>query len=333
MCGFNAENRTHGAMNTHKFKAVYLAVLFFTVGCQKPQSIISKPVVSNEILNEQTQATHPQSKIHVATELLLQGRHIDSLDEVGTLKIGNDNCFYIELDNGINVLPILISDATTSKKYNSWVGKKIVGIESNPIDLRSSDYNELSIGWVTSPPHQRCTLSQAHTYSTLALYDDVNQVTVARKLPNLNNTYNDSNNENKFPYIGRYTPYNQEFITGEKPVVEGKLFIENNCLYIRFNNGDVVLPVFDTQRTYWQDNKNALKASGKNWQLGETYFFGAYPNSIVYNAIPHDFIVPPHPSCNTKQVRSIYSIHEPAEFKQKPAAYKAEEKAAANRNK
>jgi hypothetical protein len=309
-------------------KYLYFVTLFFTVGCQKPQSIISKPVVSNEILNEQTQATHPQSKIHVATEILRQGSHIDSLNEVGTLKIGNDNCFYVELEGGINVLPILIS-GQFSQEYNNWVGKKIVGIESTPIDLMSPDYNASNIGWVTPSPHQQCSLAQAHTYLALYLYDEVNEMKIARKLPNsrkppkLSNTYYDS--KNKSAYIGVYNPPSSEvgsqFGTREEPFSEGKLFIENDCLYIRFNNGDVVLPVFNTQRTYWQDNKNALKASGKNWQLGETYFFGAYSNSVVYNLIPHGFISPPHPSCNTKQVRSIYSIYEPAEFNQKPAAY------------
>jgi hypothetical protein len=122
-----------------------------------------------------------------------------------------------------------------------------------------------------------------------------------------------------------------DYIAGKKPVTEGMLFIEKDCLRIRIKDGQVVLPIFSTQRTYWQDNKKALRASGKDWQLGATYLFGVkirgLTNDIAHNE--YNIIVPPHPSCDNQPLRYyVESSYEPDEFKQKRAAYMAAEKSA-----
>jgi hypothetical protein len=340
-------------MNIYCTKRIWLVALPFIVGCQphnplaSPQQAVSNSTVSNAVLNEQTQVTHPQSKIHVATVMSSQplplnaqeftweeqrcfGSHSAVPDfpvecELGTLKLSNDNCFYVELDSGEKVLPILISGhiylppEKLAAKYTSWLGKKVIGYYGNRVmDLKSAEFNASSIGWVTPPPHQQCAISQAHQYARFMLNEKYTKTDSVDGQDNLTPTLlNSLKREGKLPYMGVYdygTSLGDEFIAGRKPVAEGIFFIEKDCLYIRFKDGQVGLPVFKTRQTFWQDAKNTLMADGRNWHLGESYFFGM-SSSWSYDPKITGMVIPPHSSCNTKQVRYVHSIYEPAEFK------------------
>jgi hypothetical protein len=335
-------------MNINNIKYLCVIVLFFTFGCQKnkPQVITTKaatvkPVISNDILSEIAQVTKPQSKIHVATSIMDQHTHmrpdVDMLenDNGGTLRLGKDSCLYIELDSGIRILPVIVGEYGNLLDYTKALNKKVIGkplASQDMVDLTSSIFNESSIGWVTLPPHQQCDISRVHQYSRLLL-DDGSRESIIEDSSYI------PTNENKRSYIGVYSyPYDMYFgdvsgiLSAYSLPQEGVLFTEKECLYIRYKNGEVVLPIFKTQRTYWQDGKKALRASGRDWQLGESYTFVV--SSAGHNSNSDSkTIIPPHSSCNTKQVADVSSINTPAEFKQKMAVYVEKQKAEANRNK
>ncbi|SJM95290.1 hypothetical protein [Crenothrix polyspora] len=328
-------------MNIYNVKCLCLIALFFTAGCQNPSRIVSKPAVlkptvSNEILNEIVQANHPQSKIHVANGMVRQvpmGYYREP--DVGTLRLGKDNCFYIELDNGIKVLPVLISEYSSpenlSFSYTKALGKKVMGYyRKDAIDLTSTAFNESNIGWVTLPPHLQCDISRVHQYRSLELYrrkgEHEGHLTDDSEY---NSQLSNPKSEGKLSYIGVYNyahVYEDDdfYIATHGLVSEGVFFTEKDCLYIRFKDGKIALPIFRTQRTFWQDTKNTLRASGRDFHLGETYFFAMMPSTGELFSGPQ-IITPPHSSCNAKQVRYVHNIYEPAEFKKKEAEYKTEE--------
>ncbi|MEQ1543491.1 hypothetical protein [Methyloglobulus sp.] len=336
-------------MNIYHANGLCLAALFFTVSCQS--IAVLPPAAANEVLAEIAQVTNPKSKIHVATSISSIPVELNAIGfeweeyrcgegsiecELGTLKLGNDHCFYVELDNGVKVLPVLISEYLPpdklAVKYTRWLGRKVMGYYGNQaIDLKSTVYNTTNIGWVTPPPQLECKLSQAHQYARLILND---KYTKFDPLTGQDNLKPSPPIVGKLPYMGVFN-YGDGLDSNniKDAFKEGSLLIEKDCLYIRFKDGNAVLPIFETQRTFWQEAKNTLRASGKDWHLETNYVFGPLSDVFPYTfnpthptARPKE-IVSAHPSCNTQQVRSVGGIYEPAEFKQKKAAYMAEEKA------
>jgi hypothetical protein len=334
-------------MNIYNANGLCLVALCFTVSCQpivaqSPTVAIAKLAVANEVLDEIAQATNPKSKIHVATRISPISVELNAQSfeweegrcgatsvecELGTLMLGDDHCFYVELDSGVKVLPVLISEYLPSEKlaakYTRWLGRKVMGYYGNQaIDLKSAAYNAANIGWVTPPPQQECELSQAHQYARFMLND---KYTKLDPLTGQDNLKPSPLIEGFVPYMGVYNyggGLNSNSI--KQAFKEGSLLIEKDCLYIRFKDGNVILPIFETQRTFWQDTKNTLRASGKDWCLRENYIFGPlsdpsspYTFNSAHPPIRPKVIAPPHPSCNTNKVSVLGGIYQLAEFKQK----------------
>ncbi|WP_087142869.1 hypothetical protein [Crenothrix polyspora] len=336
-----------------KVKAIEKAARDEKVAGRNPAMPV--PVVSKDVLNELKQLTQPQSKVHVASLIIGGGGvlvhpvggkdacvHLQEC-EIGRLRLGSDNCYYLVLDSGDKVLPILLWGYDTpqklAEKYNSWLGKKMKGYYGNhDLDLMSTDYNPSNIGWVTPPPHQQCDISKVHQYLSFNLYNDgspvdetVNEPTrVIDEMPP-----GHFEHDKKWPYIAVYNTGLMQSDGGgdgflvDRHFEEGQLFTEKDCLYIRFKNGKVALPLFSTQRTFWNDAKNTLRASGKDWQLGKSYFFGisADESAYDYNHDHDSIIVEPHLSCNSKRTHDVYNIYQVYEYKQKVAAFEVLRKA------
>ncbi len=347
-----AEYAQEKAAHDAKVKALEKAARDEKVAGRNPA--IPVPVISKDILNEQAQVTQPQSKVHVASYISGGGGvlvypvggkdacvHLHEC-EIGRLRLGSDNCYYLVLDNGDKVLPILLWGYGTpqklAEKYNSWLGKKIKAYYGNhDLDLMSEDYNLSNIGWVTRPPHQQCDISKVHQYYSFDLYNDDSTTDEAVNPPpnEVDDTFSSySKHDSKWPYIAVYNTGLMQSDGGgdaflvNRPFEEGQLFTEKGCLYIRLKNGKVALPVFGTQRTFWNDAKNTLRASGKDWQLGKAYFFGISEGEAYdYNRDLGNVIVEPHLSCNTKKAHYVHNIYRVSEYKQKVAAFKILRKA------
>lgn len=227
----------------------------------------------------------------------------------GILRLGDDNCIYIEKSSGEWVLPILIgtysSPLKLSEGYKKFINKKVELLYPNEIvDLKSKDFNKKNLSWVTMPPQAQCKKDvKAHVYHHIAVgFDET-------KNPPVKNS--DPPDINKEIFIGIYNlPVDS---TTKFAHEKARLIIDNKCLYMQFSDGSKVLPIFVTPRTYWDDKKAVLRAKGKDWLTSQHYDFLTMlssSNKIISKRYSDEaqMIIPPNPSCKTERVRYIYDI-------------------------
>ena len=261
-------------------------------------------------LNQEIRKTQtPNQSVFVSTAIT--SHTIPSylgMEGSGILRLGDDNCIYIEKPSGEWVLPILVGTYSPplklSEGYKKSINKKMELLYPNEIvDLKSNDFNKNNLNWATIPPQVQCKKNvKAHIYHHIAV--DYHE----SKNPPVHSTSLDINKE---IYIGIYNlPVDSETKLAHE---KARLIIDNKCLYMQFSDGSKALPIFVTPRTYWDDKKSVLRAKGKDWLTSQHYQFLtklSSSNKVISKRYSDEaqMIIPPNPSCKADIVRYIYDI-------------------------
>lgn len=99
----------------------------------------------------------------------------------------------------------------------------------------------------------------------------------------------DSNPAVEFPrYLGEPN--------GDDAAMIGELVIENNCLYVRTEAGELVLTAFPSDFAEWDGERQVLSLSGKDVPLGEVFVFGG-SGMDMSRASNARWSTPPHEGC------------------------------------
>jgi len=295
----------------YKLLSIIVYVGFLT-SCQK--TYVSSSDLSQEIQKAQV----PSNSVFISTAITSHpAPSYLGMERNGILRLGDDNCIYIEQPSGEWVLPILVgtysSPLKLSEGYKFFINKQVELLYPNEIvDLNSKEFNENNLNWVTLPPQNQCKkMVKAHIYHHIAAisHGEIANPPAHEGIAQPNKLKIDPNKE---IYIGVYNLS----INSKTKVAHEKatLIVDKKCLYMQFSDGSKALPIFATPRTYWDDKKGVLRAKGKDWSTNQPYDFSTMLSSSDKIVSQRYFdeahmIIPPNPSCKIELVRYIHDIN------------------------
>jgi hypothetical protein len=296
--------------SNHKVLLIIICVGFLA-SCQKSYA------PSFDLNQEIQKSQMPSQSVFISTAINSHATpSYPSMEKTGTLRLGDDNCIYVEQPSGEWVLPILVGTYAPplklSEGYKAFINKQVGLLYGDDvIDLRSEKFAKNNLNWVTQPPQNQCKkMVKAHVYHHIAVisHGGITNPPAREEVAPFDNTETDPN---KKIYIGVYNlPVDS---TTKMAHEKATLIIDKKCLHMQFPDGSKALPIFVTPRTYWNDKQGALRAKGKDWSINQPYEFSTMlsgSDRIVSQRYMDEvqMIIPPNPSCKAGVVRYVYDV-------------------------